>query len=544
MRKLFLYAFFSLSSFFCYSQNWKWVADGGGLGNDEYWAIKLSKDHANVYAAGPFEQTAKIGSTFLTSAGSADILLSKYDTAGNVVWAKRIGGGAGYDAPTEIFEDDSSHIYVFGVFQGKAGFGSDTLLAGASGDGAFYAKYDSNGQQIWIKQMHGNGICYSGEIRTDMNGDLLISGQFSDSLSIDTITIVSKGLGDCFLAKLSPNGNVHWVRTAGGTGDDGISGMNVDKNNNIMITGYFTDNAMFGSNAIIGTPSQPNAFVSKYSSSGTNLWVKSGGGNARTYGSWITSDLANNYYVVGYFYGTVHFDSTALTSAGKDDIFIARYDANGNRKWAKRLGDVGYDEAYYSVTDNSGNSFLTGRYTPTISGIPNPNSEFLVAKIDSSGILKWLKTSGMKRNAYGESSECAFDNSNNLYVGGFFQGINYFDSDSVVCNGGWDMCLAKLHDSTGIVSSITDLVEPIHVTIYPNPCIGEITLDLSGVIFDDLTISISNVLGQEMQKSQIKATEEGHIHTTIILPGLPSGIYLVQIKYGSRYVRKKIIVKA
>ena len=526
------------------AQNWGWAVNGGGAGNDSYWAMKISKDKAHIYCAGPFEQTITIGTTVLTSVGSSDVVLSKYDTAGTLVWAERLGGGTGFDVASDMYEDDSSHLYISGVFNGKAVFGNDTLVAGGPGNCGFFAKYNSNGQQIWIKQTKGSGTCFCGDICVDKVGNIILAGAFTDSLTIGGISLFSKGSGDCFLAKLTPSGSVLWMQSAGGSGDDAIAGLNVDINNDIAITGWYANTAYFGSDTVTAIGPGANIFVAKYTTSGTNKWVRTAGGIASSYGSWLASDHKGNQYVVGYIgNSSVSFDTTSITCAGKTDIFIAKYDAMGNRKWVRRLGGPGFDESYYSVTDYDGNTFLTGRYTPYIPGNPIHNSEFLVAKYDSSGVMKWLKTATGLSSTFSESTELSYDQFNNLFIAGNYSSTCVFNGDSIGCSGGWDMCLVKLHDSTGIVNSIETYMQSYSLNVFPNPFSEYITMRIDGISNEELTIVFIDVLGREISSKKIKLETDGHTEVLLTYPEAPKGLYFIQIRAPGSYAKGVKILK-
>src|SRR5205085_2835296 len=88
----------------------------------------------------------------------------------------------------------------------------------------------------------------------------------------------------------------------------------------------------------------------------------------------VTTDALGNLFVTGYFYGTSDFDPgagvTNLTSAGGEDIFIAKYDASGILLWAKRIGGTGDDAAYSMVSDGTG-VIITGTYTGTVDFDPS-----------------------------------------------------------------------------------------------------------------------------------------------------------------------------
>ncbi len=120
------------------AQTFEWAKQAGGTRFTGGYGIALDGS-ANSYVVGDFSGTITFGtSTSLTSAGSGDVFVAKYDSAGNLAWAKS-AGGTGNDVPGGIAVDGSGNSYVTGFFSGTATFGSITLTSAGTGD-VFVAK--------------------------------------------------------------------------------------------------------------------------------------------------------------------------------------------------------------------------------------------------------------------------------------------------------------------------------------------------------------------------------------------------------------------
>ncbi len=128
------------------AQTSPWAKAMGGTGVDAGSSIAVDAS-GNVYTTGDFRGTADfdpgIGTFTLSSAGS-DIFISKLDAAGNLVWAKAMGGTSS-DGGNSIAVDASGHVYTTGRFGGTADFdpgvGTFTLTSAGSGD-IFISKLD------------------------------------------------------------------------------------------------------------------------------------------------------------------------------------------------------------------------------------------------------------------------------------------------------------------------------------------------------------------------------------------------------------------
>ena len=134
------------------------------------------------------------------------------------------------------------------------------------------------------------------------------------------------------------------------------------------------------------------------------IWAKSAGGNQADIVNCIETDAGGNIYVTGFFESdTVNFGSFKLPNKGVNDIFIAKYDSSGNVLWAKSAGGVDADWGHGIISDDTGNTYITGFFKSDSLAfdnivLNNPNQSgsqaiFLV-KFDPSGNVLWAKTIG------------------------------------------------------------------------------------------------------------------------------------------------------
>ena len=274
------------------------------------------------------------------------------------LWATKAGGMGG-DLCQGIAVDASGNSYVTGGFEGTAIFGSTTLESGGSQD-IFVAKLDNRGNWLWAKKAGGTDSDYGYGIAVDASGNSYVTGYFKGSATFGSTTLTNNGFANIFIAKLDSSGNWLWAKNAGysGCGTSG-NGIAVDASGNIYVTGYFADSAIFGSTTLTSN-GDSDIFIAKLDSSGNWLWVKKAGGTGYDGGIGIAVDASGNSYVNGDFSGTVTFGSTTLTSKGKSDIFVAKLDSSGNWLWAKKAGGKGYDKGHGIAVDAGNNSYVTG----------------------------------------------------------------------------------------------------------------------------------------------------------------------------------------
>ena len=313
------------------SGNLIWAKCASGANNIRGRSIN-SDASGNVYVTGDYgSSTVTIGSTTLSSSGILDVFTVKYDALGNVLWAKS-AGGTNNDYSMGISTDASSNVFVTGYFFSSAMTCSTTVLTNANGGSCdvFAIKYDALGNFIWAKRAGGLGSDFGNGISADAAGNSYLTGKFdSPTLALGTTTLTNAGNTDFFLYKYDPSGNIVWARGIAGTGYEVGNSVATPTNGNVYIAGQFTSNTITCgtttlTNAIAGTD---DIFVLKYDVSGNALWAKSVGASGNQIGYGVSPDINGNVFVTGSIGSNpVSFGPTTLTSAGMDDIFVAKLD--------------------------------------------------------------------------------------------------------------------------------------------------------------------------------------------------------------------------
>jgi hypothetical protein len=281
----------------------------------------------NVIVTGQFWSSATFGDTTLTGAGDdSDIFVAKYDVSGNLLWV-RANDGTGNDAGREIAVDRSGNAVVAGYFGGEATFGDTTVTTAGTYD-VFVAKYDVSGSVLWVRTARGAFDDLGRGVAVDASGNVLVTGIFSNELTFETTSIKSAGEKGIFVAKYDPAGTFLWARAAGGTSLSEGSGVATDGAGNVIVTGIFNGSAKFASTTIT-TVGGTDVFIAKYDPLGNLLWVWGGGGPDADKGEGVAADESGSLVVTGYFAYTAMFGATKVTSAGRLDVFVASMGPGG-----------------------------------------------------------------------------------------------------------------------------------------------------------------------------------------------------------------------
>jgi hypothetical protein len=256
-----------------------WAKSAGGTETGYGFAIAVDAP-ANVYLTGHFGgSTATFGSVTVTNSsgfavdGGYDIFVAKYESSGNVVWAKSAGGSNDYEFASGIAVDGLGNVYVTGSFHTPtAMFGNFTLTNSSQGSyfDIFLAKYDSSGNVLWAKSPGGRLDDEAWGIAVDKAGNAYVSGNFKSETAIFgsvTLRNVNSLIADIFVAKYDGSGNVLWAERAGGGQDDYGRAIAVDWAGNVYLTGYFHSRfAAFGDVTLMNSDSteqDPDIFVAK-----------------------------------------------------------------------------------------------------------------------------------------------------------------------------------------------------------------------------------------------------------------------------------------
>ncbi len=218
----------------------------------------------------------------------------------------------------------------------------------------------------WMQRAGGSTPDEGYDISIDANGNTYTTGYFTSSATFGTTTLNSSGTEDIFVTKIDSLGHYKWAIKGGGTGSDRGLSIKTDAIGNSYITGYYYGTAAFSSQTITSAGLQ-DLFIAKYDNAGILQWVKSAGGSNADIGFGINVDNLGNVVVTGEFKGTANFGSFSLTSMNNSiDVFTTKLDANGNFLWAKKGSAIFTDRGLDLACDATGNIYVTGQFTDTI----------------------------------------------------------------------------------------------------------------------------------------------------------------------------------
>lgn len=364
-------------------------------------------------------------------------------------------------------------------------------------------------QQLgWASYFGGTSDEYGFSVACDKSGNVYISGNATSSSHIATsgsYQATYGGVGDAFLAKFNSSGTLQWATYFGGGGIDEANGIACDTAGNVYITGYTNSTTGIATPLAYqttkgGSSTDHDAFLAKFSSSGSLLWATYFGGSSDDEGYGVSCDVYGNVYITGMTQSTSGIATSGSyqwSMGGAQDAFVAKFDWNGQIKWASYYGGTYAEKGDAIACDGTGNVFITG-YTLSANGIatagayqttegsPNARDAFL-ARFDSTGALQWGTYFGGSLLDEGFSVAC--DALGNVYMGGETanNGLSTSNSYQTSLSGNEDGYLAKF-DSSGAMQWSTyyggagfDEINAVATDPSGNVFIGGSTQSSSGV---------------------------------------------------------------
>lgn len=435
------------------TSTWEWAKSLGGTGSDEVKGVTCAAN-GDVIVVGSFSDTVSFGDSTLTSNGSSDILICRYDNYGQELWARSYGSD-GSDVAYAVALDSQGNILITGTFTGIVSFDAIQLTANGARD-VFVLKLSPYSEVIWAVQGGstspdnnsdtGRGIC------VDELDNVYVTGFYKDTLLWGALQVICNGNTDCFAVKLDSGGNALWLNKAASSGADMAYSIKV-KNGLYYIGGSFSTATIAIPPVASLTGSETMSGFYAYGDINTGTW--SGGKTIYDTHSTLTGiieiqDLELDSTGKIIVAGTYNQTNTLGLSVSSTDLFIAKFNTDGTQVWAYRIGSTGAEPGNISIClDASDNIIAAGGFTGTCSFNSQASistfggNDAFVVKINSSGQTQWTQRLGGDAN-----DQCfgvAVDNWGYSVVAGvFLSATAYYDANSITSHGSGDIFIGKL----------------------------------------------------------------------------------------------------
>jgi hypothetical protein len=376
----------------------------------------------NTFLVGRFFASMVLDGAWVTApGGKTDIFVLALDSSGTTLWARHFIGTLGNDVGEAIAVDAAGDVYVAGKYYGDVDFGDGPVPPGASGSGAFVAKYaGDDGELLWV-QTAVDGAPQILGLAIDQNGDVVLTGRFGDATTLGTWDLTGGDVA-ALVAKLEgDSGDVVWAWGSTGYVAFG-SAIAVDGNNRIVVAGSSYGTFDLGCGPI-GSGSTMDIFIAAFDEDGDCVWSDpySGPWYDEVEGLTVLSD--DSIVMVGLFGQTLSFGGDLMTSLGTS-AYVVRFDEDGVHQWS---ADHGHSAAARAVTHNSADEIIVvgehsgdfdlgdGVQACTVNGRHNA----FLAVYSADGDYLWSRDYGKHEWTYGSSVVVRPDD--DIVLTGYFQ---------------------------------------------------------------------------------------------------------------------------
>ncbi|MDB5319016.1 MAG: uncharacterized protein JWN40_647 [Phycisphaerales bacterium] len=368
-------------------------------------------------------------------------------------------GTLGGDSSSSVATDRAGNIYVAGALGGVGGL----------------ARYAPDGTLVYLRNF---GSANPNKVAVDAAGNVYIAGTFRRTVDFDprggvhNVTSID-GSADAFVAKLSGKGNLVFVKTFGGKGDDVASGLAVTTDGQIRVGGIFQGRANFNPDGrfVISSSGGNDGFITALDSAGVFQWAGSFGGSGNETLADVALDDLGNVLATGSYQGTVDFDPTQGVNnniATANEAYTLKWTPVGGFVFSAGFGGLGLDFGTAVTADRAGNVYTIGNFESSGDFDPS-NSTFtltgaatgtvFISKLNAAGTFVFAKAIGGAGSVDVGPADISVDKHENVYTTGRFTGTEDFDPNGGTANrvseGADDVFVSKLDSAGAFVFATT-----------------------------------------------------------------------------------------
>lgn len=408
------------------SINVDWFTSYGSAENESVTA-SCYDSQGNYYLAGEFKGTLQLGSFTLTSGIHSAIFIAKYSASGQLLWAKNStssGATARSASVTGIVADNNGNLYLCGSFIGTFKL-SDVTVQSSSFIDSYLTKLDANGICLWTNKANASGANKAFDIALTSDGYPVICGNFSQTSLLFGYNVSNASLEDAYVARFDSDGSLQTLKHWGSTQTDQCQAITSLSNGEYIISGYNSNSITFGTTTLPAHGME--SYVCKLDSSLNPIWAKGsicdGGSQSETT---VTAD-ASGIYVFGRYNAAMAWSTFSLPNSGYA-LFSMKLDHSGNVLWLNKLLSSSSNRSVTEACIlANGDVVLTGFFNGTCSYASGTytsaglNDAFLIS-LSPTGEMKMFQPFG------GSGSDVGFTISKNsndqMLCAGYFGAAN------------------------------------------------------------------------------------------------------------------------
>ena len=364
-----------------------------------------------------------------------------------LIWDTYYGGNSD-EKPFALEIDSKDNIYITGYssWSGFPLFSNGNYFQGVTSASStmIILKFDKNRQRKWATYYGGSTGETAHGMTIDINDNVFITGRTwsSDFPVKDNNTFLQDTLNgsiaNAFIVKFDSVGNQIWSTYYGGDYYDAGSDVVCDTNGNVFVVGeaWSSDFPLQDAGTYFENQGQSHdAFILKFDNDGNRLWATYYGGSNQDKAVSVDINEFGEVYILGetktYNFPLLNAGTFYLDNGFGSDVqlFILRFDNDGNRLWATCYGGTGEEQASTIKVDRnndvivlcmtySNNFQVFQNATGYYDGTNNPGRDIGLIKFDRHGNQLWSTYfGGNSQENVISTDNIAVDDCNNLYIG-------------------------------------------------------------------------------------------------------------------------------
>lgn len=316
----------------------------------------------------------------------------------DVIWALPFGtGDRATDEVDAISVAPSGATIVSGIFRNEIELGGQVLRSRGEGD-IFIASIAPSGDYLWVQHVGSTGEDNTFDLTTDAEGDIYLSGWFSDTVRFGDVELVSRGDADMFVARLAPDGTTRWARAFGGPENDGGNELFVLANGEIAVAALTQGDFVAGGKSYRFGGGRGDSLVVRLDPRGQVRWVTQFDGRGTELMRSVAMNDSGEVFVGFQFRGELRAGARTLKSRGGFDGAIFKLDSSGAPSWGHQVSGKGMDNVRGLAPAPNGSVYAAGRMAGVVDlfGLEIPalgrRGDDYVARMSGSGELTWVVT--------------------------------------------------------------------------------------------------------------------------------------------------------
>jgi hypothetical protein len=358
-------------------------------------AYRVQAGPGGLVIGGSFNAPTDLGNGVILPIGSYDALVAGFSPVNADLYYATHFGDVGYEAAFVDSLDSGGAPIVHGITEGATNIGNGVVAAGGGSD-TFIGRYGTSGVPAWSKRVATAAEDKIISTSPGPAGTVYATGFFVGTSDLDGTPHIGNGTRDAMLYR---------INTATGAVDFGYVGTGSARDEGSDIAWHGTSTFWAGQfegilpmptgavpNKVLASAGGLDLFVVKFNDVGSVVWSNRFGGTGNDYGPRMGTDANGDVYISGTFQNQIAFGAINLTSAGSDDIYLAKLNGmTGDVVWATSIGSPGSDNILDLAVDKNGRVVISGNAggALNIGGSNAGGLDAFVACFQDAGQVRW-----------------------------------------------------------------------------------------------------------------------------------------------------------